>query len=375
MRTKFYVFVLFLLAGTYAQAQAVLFSQYYASPLTLNPALTGKFDGFARVDGIYRGQYYGLSQSSSIFRTPAISADFSLLKDKMNGNALGIGLSVVNDQQTSTGNDPSGNGTSQGKIGNTTIALDLGYTLNLNKSKTMQISVGLEPSIGMRNTTGSYEYPQAFNSQLVYDVTSPNNESLTSPKKTYFNFAYGLFFNHKPIDMLTYYVGFAMDNVARPQTAVIMTNNPNGKLPFLYVVHAGLEIQVAKKWVLIPGFLVQDAAKANEANAGVTAGYTVLDKSQNGIRKKATLYFGLWDRMGNDVSSAFQERNITPKIGFDYMRFRVDFAYDISLGNIASDAHPVPGIYRPQAYELAISYIFAGPKQLKERDYLFNPRY
>ena len=116
MRTKFYVFVLFLLAGTYAQAQAVLFSQYYASPLTLNPALTGKFDGFARVDGIYRGQYYGLSQSSSIFRTPAISADFSLLKDKMNGNALGIGLSVVNDQQTSTGNDPSGNGTSQGKI-------------------------------------------------------------------------------------------------------------------------------------------------------------------------------------------------------------------------------------------------------------------
>jgi len=367
MRTKFYVFIFLLMAYHFAGAQAVLFSQYYASPLTLNPALTGKFDGFARVDGIYRGQYYGLSQSSSIFRTPAISADFSLLKDKMNGNALGIGLSVVNDQQTSSGD----------KIGQTSIALDLGYTLNLNKAKTMQISAGLEPSVVMRNTTGSYEFPQAFNSQLVYDVTSPNNEALSQPKKTYFNVALGLFFNHAVNDWVTYYVGLALDNLARPQTAVIQTNNPDGKLNIIYVVHGGLEFRVSqsKKWTLIPGVLEQYTAKANEANFGVTAGYDVLDKSQNGIRKKATIYFGLWDRLGNDVGSAFQERNITPKIGFDYMRFRVDFAYDISLGNIASDAHPVPGVYRPQAYELAISYIFPGPKPLKEREYLFNPRY
>ena len=375
MRTKFYAFAFFLVTGLMAQAQDIHFSQYYASPLTLNPALTGKFDGFARVDGIYRGQYYGLSQSSSIFRTPAISADFSLFKDKMNGNALGIGLSVVNDAQTSTGNDPSGNGTSTGKINTTSIALDLGYTLNLNKAKSMQISIGLEPSITMKNTNGAYEYPQAFNSNLQYDVASPNNEQLAQAKKTYFNFAYGLFFNHKPIDILTYYLGFSMNNVARPQTAVILTNNPNGKLNFLYVVHGGLEITVAKKWTLIPGFLYQNTAKANEANAGITAGYDVMDKSVNGVRQKATIYIGIWNRMGNDVGSAFQYRNITPKIGFDYRRFRVDFAYDISMGNIAQDAHPVAGIYRPQAYELAISYIFGGPKPIKERDMLFNPRY
>jgi type IX secretion system PorP/SprF family membrane protein len=371
MRTKFYFLFVFIVAGYMAGAQAVLFSQYYASPLTLNPALTGKFDGFARVDGIYRGQYYGLSQSNSIFRTPAISADFSLLKDKMNGNALGIGLSVVNDQQTSNASDGSGTG----KIGTTSITLDLGYTINLDKSKKTQLSIGLAPSITMKNTTGSYEYPQAFNTNLVYDVTSQYNESLTQPKKTYFNFAYGLFFNQNPLDWLTYYIGFSMDNVARPQTDVIATNNSIGKLAFLYVVHGGFEFRVAKKWTLLPGFLYQNTAKANEANAGLTVGYDVLDKDKNGIRQKATIYFGLWDRMGNDVGSAFQERNITPKIGFDYRRFRVDFAYDISLGNIASDAHPVPGVYRPQAYELGISYIFAGPKTLKDREYLFNPRF
>jgi type IX secretion system PorP/SprF family membrane protein len=373
MRTKFYAFALFMVAGLMAQAQDIHFSQYYASPLTLNPALTGKFDGFARVAGIYRGQYYGLSQSSSIFRTPALSVDFSLLKDKMNGNALGIGLSVVNDQQTSTAGDGSGTG----KIGTTTIALDLGYTLNLNRKKSMQLSIGLEPSITMKNTNGSYEYPQAFNTNLQYDVTSPNHETFSSSaaKKMYFNFDYGLFFNHSPTEKITYFLGFSMKNVARPQTAIIDQGNANGKLNFLFVVHGGLEIVVAPKWTLIPGALYQNEAKANEANAGITVGYDVMDRNKNGERQKATIYLGLWNRMGNDVGSAFQYRNITPKIGFDYRRFRVDFAYDISMGNIAKDAKPVPGIYRPQAYELAISYIFGGPKKLKERDMLFNPRY
>jgi type IX secretion system PorP/SprF family membrane protein len=365
MRIKFYVFAVIMSTGLSAWAQDIHFSQYYASPLTLNPALTGKFDGFARVDGIYRGQYYGLDQSSSIFRTPAISADFSLLKDLMKGNALGVGVSVVNDQQQSTG----------GKINTTEFALDLGYTINLDKKKSTQLSIGLEPSLTSKNVTGTYEYPQAFNSDLSYDVNSTYNEQIANGKKMYFNFDYGLFFNQHPLDWLTYYIGFSMKNVARPQTAVIATDNPEGKLPFLYVLHGGFEFVVGTKWTLIPGFLYQSEAKANEANAGLTVGYDVMDKFVNGIRKKATVYFGLWNRMGNDVGSPFQYRNLTPKIGMDYRNFRVDFAYDISMGNIATDAHTVPGAYRPQAYELAISYIFAGPKPLHDRDYLFNPRY
>lgn len=367
MRPKFYVIAALVLATFGLRAQDIHFSQYYASPLTLNPALTGKFDGFARVDGIYRGQYYGLDQSSSIFRTPALSVDFSLLKDLMKGNALGVGLSVVNDQQNSTG----------GKIGATTIALDLGYTLNLDKNKTTQLSIGLEPSLIYRNVTGNYQYPQAFNDQLVYQTGSPQDEQLSSSlaKKLYFNFDYGVFFSTHPKDFMTFYIGFSQKNVAQPNMAVIQAGNTYGKQPFLYVVHGGFDFYVAKKWTIIPGFLFQTEAKANEANAGITAGYDVLDKFVNGVRRKATIYLGLWNRMGNDVGSAFQYRNITPKIGLDYRNFRVDFAYDISMGNIASDAHPVPGIYRPQAYELALSYIFGGPKPLKERQVLFNPRY
>jgi type IX secretion system PorP/SprF family membrane protein len=373
MRTKFYLVAFFIAIGLAANAQDLHFSQYYASPLTLNPALCGKFDGLARVEGIYRGQYYGLSQNASIFSTPAASIDFSLLKDKgMEGNALGVGLSVVNDAQTSTATDGSGG---VGKINTTSIALELAYTIQLMRRHPMQLSIGFEPSVTIKNTSGNYEYPQAFNSQLVYQTGSPYNESFTQPKKTYFNLAYGLFFNHKPIDILTYFLGFSMNNVTRPQTDVIAINNSIGKLNFLYILHGGLEITVARRCTLIPGFLYQNEAKANEANAGITFGYDVLDRdNSNGVRQKATIFLGLWNRMGNDVGSPFQYRNITPKLGLDYRGFRIDFAYDISVGNIASDAQPVPGIYRPQAYEIAVSYIF-GAKGLKEREFLFNPRY
>ena len=37
-------------------AQDIHYSQYYASPLTLNPALTGKFNGYYRATAIYRDQ-------------------------------------------------------------------------------------------------------------------------------------------------------------------------------------------------------------------------------------------------------------------------------------------------------------------------------
>ena len=145
-----------------------------------------------------------------------------------------------------------------------------------------------------------------------------------------------------------------------PDRCHTLHNNSIGKLDFLYVLHGGLEIvpAKAKKVTVIPGFLYQNEAKANEANAGITVGYDVLDRNKNGVRQKATVFLGLWNRMGNDVRSAFQYRNITPKLGLNYRGFRVDFAYDISVGNIATDAHPVPGVYRPQAYEIAVSYIF-----------------
>src|SRR5580704_13053357 len=99
MKVRFYV-ILTLLAGSLAvNAQDSHFSQFYASPLTLNPALTGNFNGFYRISGIDRNQDPGLSQSNPAFSTPSIAVDVSLLKNLIKNGALGVGLVFLNDQQ------------------------------------------------------------------------------------------------------------------------------------------------------------------------------------------------------------------------------------------------------------------------------------
>ena len=359
-------------------SQDIHFSQYYASPMTLNPGLTGKFDGNYRINAIYRGQYFGLSQSASNYRTPSISVDFSLLKDKMKGNALGVGLAFVNDQQSASFKDPNDGMVKSGKLNTNTILVSLAYTLNLGKKRATQISLGLQPSYTIRSVDGSNYYPDAFSqTDLKYQSGSAADEKITEPTKKYFNFSYGLFFNTNPIDWLTFYIGYSMKNVTQPQTAIIKTDASSGNLPFLHVVHGGFEFELgrAKKFVLIPGFLYQNLAKANEANAGLTLGYNFLNKVKDGRREKGTVFVGLWNRLGNDVNTSFQYRNITPKVGVEYKSIRLSAAYDIDVSNFSNDTKQIAGSNRPMAYEIAISYIGNWGKKLTDNKWLFNPRY
>ncbi|HWC54182.1 MAG TPA: type IX secretion system membrane protein PorP/SprF, partial [Chitinophagaceae bacterium] len=63
-----------------SNAQDPNFSQFFASPLTLNPALTGKFDGVYRVAGNYRNQWPTINNA---FTTATASIDFGILKNRI----------------------------------------------------------------------------------------------------------------------------------------------------------------------------------------------------------------------------------------------------------------------------------------------------
>ena len=89
---------LLLFAGfvSVSLAQDPNFSQFFASPLTLNPALTGKFDGTFRVAGNYRNQWPSINNA---FVTKTASADFHLLKNNLPEiDRWGFGVLFMNDQ-------------------------------------------------------------------------------------------------------------------------------------------------------------------------------------------------------------------------------------------------------------------------------------
>ena len=81
---------LLLLLVTASQAQDPGFSQFFASPLTLNPALTGKFNGVLRVAGNYRNQWPDINNA---FITTTVSIDGGILRNRLPENdTWGIGL-------------------------------------------------------------------------------------------------------------------------------------------------------------------------------------------------------------------------------------------------------------------------------------------
>ena len=93
---KVYAALFVLLLSISAFAQDIHFSQYYASPLTLNPAQTGKFDGEFRVAGNYRNQWPTISNA---YTTATVSLDMGILKNRIPSNdQFGIGFLGFNDR-------------------------------------------------------------------------------------------------------------------------------------------------------------------------------------------------------------------------------------------------------------------------------------
>ena len=76
------------------QGQDIHFSQYFSSPLTLNPANTGNFNGNIRLVANYRSQWGSFTVP---YQTFSGSADFAMLKGKLNGDFFGLGILFYHD--------------------------------------------------------------------------------------------------------------------------------------------------------------------------------------------------------------------------------------------------------------------------------------
>ncbi len=158
MKFRLYAIVALMVGMLTANAQDIHFSQFYASPLTLNPALTGNFNGFYRISGIYRNQFPGLSSNRPVFSTPSASVDLSLLREKIKKGALGVGIVFFNDQQN-------------GKTFNQNqILVSLAYNMGFGPKNKIQLGLGLQGGLAMTKMDFSkFEFNDGFNSDLSYN--------------------------------------------------------------------------------------------------------------------------------------------------------------------------------------------------------------
>ena len=77
MKKSFRLIIAGVLFFNVVAAQDPSFSQFFASPLTLNPALTGKFNGDLRAAGNYRNQWPDVNRA---YITSTVSVDLPILQ-------------------------------------------------------------------------------------------------------------------------------------------------------------------------------------------------------------------------------------------------------------------------------------------------------
>lgn len=351
MNLRFYA-ILALLVGTLTMnAQDIHFSQFYASPLTLNPALTGNFNGFYRIGFIYRNQFPGLSNNKPVFSTPSVGVDLSLLRDKIKHGALGVGLVFINDQQN-------------GKTFNQNqILASLAYNMGFGSKGVFQLGFGIQGGIAMNKMDPSkFEFGDSYNPDLTYNP-SLNPESFTSGSKMKGVFNAGIFLKSEFHKGMRVYAGYSFNNATNYKQDFLANSPQTYRLPFRHTIHGGFEFDYKDKAVFIPGVLFQQQAKANETNFGLTAGIHVIKDPA----KRATFYLGLWNRLNTG------NYTLIPKVGFEWKGFRAGFAYDVHLSKQYGDHKNIGGPL-PQGFEITLTYI-GNLFTPKEDNYLFNPRY
>ncbi len=372
---RLFAFVSLIVISFSVQAQDIHFSQYYASPLTLNPALTGKFNGEYRIGGIYRSQW--APAGSPLFMTPSLHVDFSLFKGKLKKDAVGVGLMFFTDRQN------------KATLVTTQIMLSLAYHKGLGRNNGTQISLGFQGGYVMKRLNAqNLTFADGYTiggGEFVYGTSS--ELAALKPGVNYINMNAGLFVNSRVRKNIIVYGGYSVNNLGTPTERFSSNGTTNVDIAMRHVLQVGAEWDAAERFVVIPGVLWQTQAKSAELNFGVTAGYHVkLDSEPNG-RDHTTIFLGLWNRMTPNYVSAtkskYGEESIIPKLGFEIKRIRFGAALDIPLSKIRLtkdgevSGSGLAASYkgnRPLAFEISLVYV-GRTSSPKEDLYLFNPRF
>jgi type IX secretion system PorP/SprF family membrane protein len=303
MRQLCICILLIIISGS-VKAQDPNFSQFFASPLTLNPALTGKFDGTFRVAGNYRNQWPTINNA---FTTATISVDGSILKNRIpEFDQFGFGVMAFTDK--------SGNGILQ----NNFLALSTAYHKALDENGFHQIGLGFQGTFVSKslNIKGL-----EFESMLRSDgFTGIMDETFNGSdlNVSYFDLNLGFLYNGSTDGSNNFYVGASMYHINRPKETF---QQGSFILEPRLTVQGGAMMPVGEYNAM--HFSANFSRQANATNT-ILGGAYMLNVNQN-MGSPTNLYLGSWYRFGDAI---------IPYVGLEFGEFHLGFTYDVNVSSL-----------------------------------------
>ncbi|MCX6271306.1 MAG: type IX secretion system membrane protein PorP/SprF [Bacteroidetes bacterium] len=315
------VMLIFLvLTGQVAKAQDPIFSQFYANPLYLNPALAGSVI-CPRLSFNYRNQWPAIAGTYVTY-----NASYDQYWDKISG---GVGFLAMSDRA------------GEGALTTNTFSGIYSYRLVINRK--LSLNAGFQASYFQRRIDwDKLTFPDMIDPKYGF----VNNTMEKQPPKLsigFADFSSGLLLSHSE----SFFAGVAVHHLTQPNEGFY--SDISSKLNMKLTVHAGGIIDLRRRSrgnrsledpTLSPNILYQQQQHFQQLNYGV-------------YFNRYPFVGGLWFRQNFNNPDAF-----ILLAGFEQPSFKLGYSYDLTvskLTNITGGAH-----------EVSFSWLFPCPIKKKK---------
>lgn len=297
-KTRFILtFILCGLAAAEIRAQDIHFSQFFATPLFTNPAMTGHFQGTYRFTGVLRRQWASISQEP--FQTLGGGVE---LNAPFNLKNLGMGLQLGQDVT--------------GVSAMSTFQANLLLAGRFWVGAARDISISLGAHAGITNQSIDYSklrFDRQFNG-IRYDGGAVTGESFGTSQLSWQNVGAGVFVEKKYTDRKRIGIGYSVFNLLEPRQSYM--DNAGITIDMRHNIHALTSFEVGARWDLLPGAQFMFQGPHSEILAGGAFKYHLA----NSALEKHSVQAGIWGRPGDAgyISAGMDRNNLFVGASYDF---------------------------------------------------------
>lgn len=292
-----------LLAGSVAGAQSLHFSQYFNTPLLINPANTGFNPDYDYRVGInYRNQWASVGNP---YKTMSAWGDVKVFRDRFESGWMGIGGSLMKDVAGS------------GNLSATHATATIAYHQMLGYNSLLSGGFGLA-YVNKRVDVNKLTFDDQWNGKF-FDVTIPSNEPFTNTSVSYLDLQMGLNYAYFASDNFYFNAGVSIMHINTPRESFFDPTVSNATLSRRYTGFLNASIKLQDLWIVNPNVYVSKMGSAWEAVLGFNA-----NRNLSGDGEKQ-MVFGLYYR-NNDA--------IIPMLGYEVNDLKIIASYDATISSL-----------------------------------------
>ena len=327
MKKTIYITLLVSIAATLSlKAQDIHFSQFNETPMLLNPAMCGTFDGDHRAVLNYRNQWASVANP---YTTYAFSYDAGLMKKRGGTGYMGAGLTLFRDVA------------GDNNMGTTQANAYLSYHLMLNKNN--MLTGGIQGGYSLRSMDqGNEQWGSQYDGASGFDPAMPSGETSTFQDFGYADFSGGLAWNYFSEEVystannaLKINVGASVNHINKPKMSFY--NLKDESLFTKYTVHSSFWIGLKNtNTSILPTAVYWRQGSCQEISTGLMFRFRMKEASHyTGFIKESAFSVGGYYRFRDAIIPAFQ---------LELGSWALGFSYDVNVSGLTTASNGRGGV-------------------------------